>query len=199
MTEDATKVPAEEASARAPVDGRWQLGKIDIRSSVGDQAWPVARVELIHSIRGRVTDIGTAPGAFDAALSAAGNIVGISPRLLSYHVSSHAPALEGALNATVEIELEFEGETYAGSSFGVDLMKCTLAAWLDAACRISRTGGVRSQRVARPYQVSAVDENGDLWIFASADPEAAQAIELEYREEGHTQVKTLKAMDRSPE
>lgn len=191
MTEESTTGRLAGASAPAPVDGGWRLGKIDIRSTVGDHAWPVARVELIHPTRGKVTDIGTAPGAFDAALAATGHIVGISPRLLSYNVTSHAPAIEGALSATVEMELEFNGETYFGSSFGVDLMKCTLAAWLDAAGKISGADEVRSERVARPYQVSAIDENDDLWIFASSDREAARAIELEFGVDGHSQVRTL--------
>ena len=199
MTQEGTGGSPADAEARAPVNGGWRLGKIDIRSPVGDHAWPVARVELIHRTRGKVTDIGTAPGAFDAALAATGHIVGISPRLLSYNVTSHAPAIEGALSATVEMELEYNGETYFGSSFGVDLMKCTLAAWLDAAGKISGVDEVRRERVARPYQVSAVDENVDLWIFASPDAEAARAIELEFGVEGHTQVKTLGPTDRSPE
>jgi hypothetical protein len=39
----------------------------------------VARLELIHPERGRVTDIGNAPGAFDAAFNAAANILRITP------------------------------------------------------------------------------------------------------------------------
>src|SRR3546814_13633238 len=35
----------------------WSLRKIDIRSPVSAQAWPVARLELEHRERGRVTDL----------------------------------------------------------------------------------------------------------------------------------------------
>src|SRR5947207_5877976 len=66
----------------------WRLRRIDIRSPVMSGAWPVARLELEHPVRGRVTDIGSAPGAFDAAFVAASHILGVKPRLLSYNVRS---------------------------------------------------------------------------------------------------------------
>ena len=66
----------------------WILSKIDIRSPVMPSAWPVARLELYHPTRGRVTDIGTAPRAFDAAFAAASQIIGVSPALLYFNVSS---------------------------------------------------------------------------------------------------------------
>lgn len=69
-------------------DCSWTLSKIDLRSPVMANAWPVARLELIHPVRGRVTDIGKAPGAFDAAFIAAGHILGIDPRLLSCQSAS---------------------------------------------------------------------------------------------------------------
>lgn len=113
----------------------WHLRRIDIRSPVLKDAWPVARIELEHPKRGRVSDIGTAPGAFDAAFVAAGQIVGIHPHLLSYNVRSGPPAEEGALPITIEIEIEMDGRRIAGSSSGVDLVRCSLEAWLDAIAK----------------------------------------------------------------
>jgi 2-isopropylmalate synthase len=113
----------------------WHLRRIDIRSPVMKDAWPVARIELEHPMRGRVSDIGTAPGAFDAAFAAAAQIVGIHPHLLSYNVKSGPPADEGALPITIEVEIELDGKTLAGSSSGVDLVRCSLQAWLDAIAK----------------------------------------------------------------
>ena len=110
----------------------WHLRRIDIRSPVLKDAWPVARLELEHPTRGRVTDIGSAPGAFDAAFVAASHIVGVKPRLLSYNVRSDPPAEEGALPITIKVEIELDGKRFAGSSSGVDLVRCSVEAWLDA-------------------------------------------------------------------
>lgn len=124
------------ANKMAGLDGsdirNWHLRRIDIRSPVLKDAWPVARLELEHPTRGRVTDIGSAPGAFDAAFVAASHIVGVKPRLLSYNVRSDPPAEEGALPITIEVEIELGGKRSAGSSSGVDLVRCSVEAWLDA-------------------------------------------------------------------
>jgi len=111
----------------------WELHRIDIRSPVATNAWPVARLELIHPERGRVTDIGKAPGAFDAAFNAAANILRIHPKLLSYTVTSEPPSPNGALPIRVEVEIELGGQRFIGSSAGFDLVRCSLQAWLKAA------------------------------------------------------------------
>ena len=113
--------------------GPWKVGRVDLRSSVSAHAWPTARLELEHATRGRVTDIGTAPGAFDAAFVAASHILGITPTLLRFDVKSHDRDSEGALNITVEIAIELDGTQYEGSNTGQDLVECSLQAWLDAA------------------------------------------------------------------
>lgn len=133
MTDVMTK---QEANNPAVEDFRqWRLRRIDIRSPVLKDAWPVARLELEHPVRGRVTDIGSAPGAFDAAFVAAGHIVGISPRLLSYNVRSGPPAKEGALPIEIEVEIELNDAIFAGSGSGVDLVRCSVEAWLDAIAK----------------------------------------------------------------
>ncbi len=111
----------------------WKVGRVDLRSSVAAHAWPTARLELEHATRGRVTDIGTAPGAFDAAFVAASHILDIAPTLLSFNVRSDQRDGEGALVITVTIEIELDGKRYTGSNTGQDLVECSLHAWLDAA------------------------------------------------------------------
>ena len=131
---DAT-VTGKPRTNAGPDVRHWHLRRIDIRSPVLKGAWPVARIELEHPERGRVTDIGTAPGAFDAAFVAAKQIVGLSPHLLSYNVRSGIPGEEGALPITIAVEIELGGQTYTGSSSGVDLVRCSLEAWLDAIAK----------------------------------------------------------------
>ena len=113
----------------------WSIVRIDIRSPVRRDAWPVARIELEHPTRGRVTDIGKAPGAFDAAFVAASHILGVSPRLLSYNVRSGEPKLGEALPITIDVVLEIDGAHYEGTSSGADLVECSLEAWLDAIAK----------------------------------------------------------------
>jgi 2-isopropylmalate synthase len=126
---------SDEAMMSNPDVRQWKLRRIDIRSPVKDGAWPVARIELEHPERGRVTDIGTAPGAFDAAFVAAGQIVGVRPHLLSYTVRSGPPGEEGALPITITVEVESGGTVFEGSSSGVDLMRSSLEAWLEAIAK----------------------------------------------------------------
>jgi 2-isopropylmalate synthase len=114
----------------------WTLRRIDIRSPVLKDAWPVARLELDHPARGRVTDIGSAPGAFDAVFVAASHIVGVKPQLLSYNVQSGPPGEEGALPITISLEIELNGKTFLGSSSGVDLVRCSVEAWLNAIAQV---------------------------------------------------------------
>ena len=127
---------ATEEAATVDADVRqWQVRRIDIRSPVLKDAWPVARLELEHPVRGRVTDIGKAPGAFDAAFVAAGHIVGVSPQLLSYNVQSGTSVAGEALPIRIDVEIELDGRRYSGSSSGVDLVRCSVEAWLDAIAK----------------------------------------------------------------
>ena len=60
----------------------WKLSKVDIRSPITANAWPVARVELEHGERGRVTDIASAPGVLlDGAFAAVSQMIGIAARV----------------------------------------------------------------------------------------------------------------------
>ncbi|MBN8808679.1 MAG: hypothetical protein J0I47_10680 [Sphingomonas sp.] len=117
------------------------MGRVDLRSAVAEHAWPVARVELDHRTRGRVTDIGSAPGAFDAAFAAAAHILEIAPTLTSYEVRSADRDEDGALQITIDVRIELDGEGYAGTSSGSDLVECSLIAWLDAAMKTPAVRG----------------------------------------------------------
>lgn len=127
---------SDSAGTPAAADARqWTVKRIDIRSPVHPDHWPVARIELEHPVRGSVTDIGKAPGAFDAAFVAASHILGVAPRLLSYNVRSGEPIPDEALPITIEVSIEIDGGTYEGTSSGADLVRCSVEAWLDAIAK----------------------------------------------------------------
>ena len=175
----------------------WTLTRIDIRTTLSGKKWPVARVELDHPERGRVTDIGTAPGAFEAIFAAASHITGIVPRLISFTVTSSASAEDRSLAIRIDVEVEMGGKVYQGTSFGLDLVRSSLIAWLDAVAKGSAGsqageggGGSESSR-ARPFQVSGTDPRDDVWIFASADEGNAKAVEERFAKDGYSDVRRL--------
>lgn len=110
----------------------WSVRRIDVRSPVTRGSWPVARLELEHPDRGRVTDISHAEGAFDALFSAASHIVGVAPRLLGYNVYSLGRDSDDVLRIRVDIDLHVNGANVSASCTGVDLVRCSIEAWLDA-------------------------------------------------------------------
>lgn len=187
----SSALPADILETRATDLTKWTLTRIDVRTSLSNSQWPVARVELQHDARGRVSDIATAPGAFEAMFMAAGQIVGKDPKLLSYNVCSGSLASDGSLTVRVDIELEVDGKACRGSSVGSDLVRCSVLAWLQAACGFASSDLSSSRCRTRPFQVSGIDENDDLWIFASNDEGAARAIEEEFMSDGYSEIRLL--------
>lgn len=192
-----SEIPSKELADHKlalPEASQWKVGRIDLRSPVGKASWPVARVELEHASRGRVTDIASAPGAFDAVFLAAGHIVGVRPPLLRFDVHSASPAADHALAITVAIAIELDGEVYEGASFGVDLVECALSAWLKAISKVHRRSGGLPFGKPRAYQLSGIDPNNDLWIFASEDEGAVLSIQSEFLNDGYTSVELLRGI-----
>jgi 2-isopropylmalate synthase len=130
----------------------WSLGKIDIRAPVSAKSWPVARIELDHGERGRVTDLAAAPGALDAAFAAVSQIMSVPARVdtldMQYVAADPSePAEDGqGANVLVEITIDVEGEIFAGRARARDILPCCVSAYIDAA---SNAEAVRSLRAAR--------------------------------------------------
>ena len=133
----------------------WRLNKVDIRSPVSANAWPVARVELEHGERGRVTDIASAPGALDAAFAAVSQIMSLPAKVdhveMQYIAAETDPSSadgQGA-NVLVEITVDIEGEIFAGRSRGRDILPCCVAAYIDAVANgdaVRRAAGISAAR-----------------------------------------------------
>ena len=136
----------------------WKLNKVDIRSPVSANAWPVARIELEHGERGRITDLASAPGALDAAFLAVSQMMGIPARVdqldMQYiAVDANEPAADGqGANVLTEITLEVDGELFAGRARGRDILPCFVSAYIDAA---SNAEAVRNVRTAERNQPRA--------------------------------------------
>jgi 2-isopropylmalate synthase len=141
---------AEQESGRR--ERLWTLSKVDIRSPVSANAWPVARIELDHGERGRVTDIASAPGALDAAFAAVSQIMSLPARVDQVEMQYIAadpdePAEDGqGASVLVEVAIEVEGEIFAGRHRGRDILPCCVAAYIDAASNAEAVRRVRGIR-----------------------------------------------------
>jgi 2-isopropylmalate synthase len=134
----------------------WALAKVEIRAPLTVTAWPMARVELEHGERGRVTDIASAPGALDAAFMAVGQIMGVSARVegldmqyLAADPGETAPDGQAA-NVLVEMQISVDGELFAGRARARDILPCCVAAFIDAASNADAVRAVRARQAARP-------------------------------------------------
>ncbi|QIK78322.1 2-isopropylmalate synthase [Sphingomonas piscis] len=135
----------------------WSLGKVDIRAPVNPTAYPVARVELEHGERGRITDLASAPGALDAAFTAVSQIMGIPARVdmldMQYVAADPNDESEGEQGAAVLVEMaiEVDGELYTGRARARDILPCCVSAYIDAA---SNAEAVRRMRASAPAQAA---------------------------------------------
>jgi 2-isopropylmalate synthase len=132
----------------------WKLLKLDIRAPVSANAWPVARVELDHGERGRVTDLATAPGALDAAFAAVSQIIGIKARVdtveMQYIAADTGDAAEDGqgANVLVEIAIDVDGEIFAGRARERDIIPSCVSAYLDAASNAEAVLAIRETAAA---------------------------------------------------
>jgi len=198
MKSDAFEGGTSCAQAAGPT---WRICRVDIRSPLSSLPGHIARVELEHTERGRVTDMGSALDLLGAALAAVAQILGCKASVISLH-SSHrrSPAEGNRVRAMAAIVVECDGRKRRGTASGQDAFYASLAAFIDAVtCADERdcsplsaglnTTGDIDLLAARPCQASGVDENGDWWLFASDDEGAAEAIAAEFRDEGYEQVR----------
>jgi len=125
----------------------WKLSKVDIRSPIAASGWPVARVELHHVTRGRVTDVASAPGALDGAFAAVSEMMGVPARVCGLDVKFAAPEAEApqgggiAASVLVHVTIEADGETFAGRAHGHDILHACVSAYVDAAGNASAARG----------------------------------------------------------
>ncbi len=146
-----------EAHSQRPRE-LWKLSKVDIRAPVSPTGWPVARVELEHGARGRVTDVASAPGALDGAFAAVSQMLDVSARVDSLDMQYIAAdpeerAADGqGASVLVEMTIEVEGEIFAGRARARDILPCCVSAYIDAA---SNAQAVLDLRASNTRKVQA--------------------------------------------
>jgi 2-isopropylmalate synthase len=116
----------------------WALSRLEIRAPISRTAQPSARIELEHTLRGRVTDIALAPGALDAAFQAVSEIMDVPARVTALDLQyiaddadANAPNQQGA-DVLVEIEIFAEDDVYHGRHRGRDVIPVCVSAYIDA-------------------------------------------------------------------
>ena len=116
----------------------WALSRLDIRSPVAANADPVARVELEHRTRGRITDLASAPGALDAAYAAISQIMETPARVADIDMQYVAadpedPAPDGqGADVLVDLKAEVDGDIFAGRARARDIIPACVGAYVDA-------------------------------------------------------------------
>ena len=133
----------------------WKLSKVDIRSPIAANAWPVARVELEHGERGRVTDIASAPGALDGAFAAVSQMMGLPARVDSLDMQYIAADPDDRVtdgqgaSVLVEMTIEVDGEIFAGRARARDILPCCVSAYIDAASNAQAVRDLRASQTRK--------------------------------------------------
>jgi hypothetical protein len=180
---------------------QWRIRRVDIRSPLSQLRGHVARVELEHPNRGRVTDMGSGLDVLSAAFAAVAHILDCKASIISLHsYQRKCRADDERDQAMAAILVDCEGLKRRGTATGQDVFHASLAAFIEAIASAEERdcspllAGLNMTSdmellAARPCQASGLDENGDWWLFASEDEGAAEAIAAEFRDEGYEQVR----------
>ena len=130
----------------------WKLNKLEIRSPMAANSYPVARVELEHKTRGPIADLAQAPGAMDAAYQAISHIMDLPGRVIDidmqYIADDEEDPVTGKQGADVLVELtvEVESETFSGRARARDIIPACASGYVDA---LNNALAVRRQRAAK--------------------------------------------------
>lgn len=112
----------------------WQLARLEIRTSVSPEQWPLARVELLHAERGRLADIAWREGPMECVFLAIRRLVGLDAKIKSLHLA-YVPADEdsgGTCMVTSTISTLVDGSSFVGCHTGDDIIRSCAEAYLDA-------------------------------------------------------------------
>lgn len=135
------------------IAGPWTLSRLEIRTPLAPDAWPVARVDLEHAGRGRLTDIAVASGGVESMFKAIRQMVGLAAVITKLEIDYRAPLPpepgEDQLPAEVlvDIAVMVGGETFEGAGRSADLLRSCASAYLhalSAAEHAARSGKGRS-------------------------------------------------------
>lgn len=143
-------------------DELWTLSRVEIRAPLASNADPVARVELNHPRRGRVTDIAAAPGAMDAAFLAVSHIIGIEGSVETIDMQYIAAEADEAgskaqiADVLIEMTVSNSGESYTGRARNRDILPACVSAYIDALCNASAVARHRARNGSSHNAASGV-------------------------------------------
>lgn len=146
---------ARTGEERRSATSDWRLSRLEIRAPAAVDADPVARVELQHVRRGRISDLASAPGALHAAFAAVSQIVGVPGRVvdidMSYLAADAHSAAPGRRSADVRIALTVDvgDKVLAGRARGHDVIPACVSAYVDA---LNTATAMRPGRDARSHR-----------------------------------------------
>lgn len=116
----------------------WTLVRMDIRSTATPDRWPVARVELRHATRGRLTDIASCEGHLDGVFKAIAGILGLEGEVHSLDIDYSAADIGRSVHAAILVEVA--GRSYRGEGGSGDVLRSCAMAYLQALSRAERGG-----------------------------------------------------------
>ncbi|KPP82218.1 MAG: 2-isopropylmalate synthase LeuA [Oceanicaulis sp. HLUCCA04] len=152
-TVDTARMAAIFSRAQGAADDEmWTLSRVEIRAPLASDAHPVARVELHHPRRGRVTDIAAAPGAMDAAFLAVSHILDVDASVESIdmrYVAAEAGETGGKVqiaDVLIEMSVSSSGESFTGRARNRDILPACVSAYIDALCNASAVTRHRARR-----------------------------------------------------
>lgn len=120
------------------IAGPWTLSRLEIRTPLAPNAWPVARVDLEHAGRGRLTDIAVASGGIESMFKAIRQMIGLAAVVTKLEIDYRAPFPpqpgEDQLPAEVLVDITVlvDGETFRGAGRSADLLRSCASAYLRA-------------------------------------------------------------------
>ncbi|MGJ3232594.1 MAG: 2-isopropylmalate synthase [Oceanicaulis sp.] len=133
----------------------WRLTRLEIRSLAAANAHPVARVELEHRTRGRMSDLASAPGAMDAAYTAISQMMDAPASVedidMQYVAAEPGPEGDQSADVLVELKAKVFGEIFTGRARARDIIPACASAYVDA---LNNALAVRRRR-AREAEAAA--------------------------------------------
>ena len=93
---------------------------------------------MLHSERGRVTDVGVGGGPLDAAFDAVLSIVGVAATVAELDITHNAEEDDGAVLA--DIALDIDGHRFTGRARGRDVVPTVVEAYVVALNRALPAG-----------------------------------------------------------
>lgn len=132
-------------NARTPMlDGRtvtpWRLGRVEIRPKISPREEVVARVELIHAERGRVTEIAAGEGGVEAGFAAIARIVGVTAALERLSVSAVPTHVADGIGceASACVTVRRGGFSASGGAVASDMLSACFSAFMQALLRAQK-------------------------------------------------------------